>query len=86
MKQSIKFYQPKLKPICSFQDFIEEKTSKTRYIAHCHKSQKKPLKDIKALSQRFFSDNERDELMKLAKNKQQDAFYLGWVRKESFIK
>ncbi len=46
----------------------------------------KPLKDIKALSQRFFSDNERDELMKLAKNKQQDAFYLGWVRKESFIK
>lgn len=47
MKQSIKFYQPKLRPICSFQDFIEEKTSETRYIAHCHKSQKKPLKDIK---------------------------------------
>ena len=47
MKQSIKFYQPKLRPICSFQDFIEEKTSETRYIAHCHKSQKTPLKDIK---------------------------------------
>ena len=42
--------------------------------------------DIEGLSSRFFSNNERDELMKLAKNKQSDAFYLGWVRKESFIK
>ena len=46
----------------------------------------KPVIDIKALSNRFFSDEERNELMKLAKNMQQDAFYLGWVRKESFIK
>ena len=46
----------------------------------------KPLQNIMALSRRFFSDNERDELMKLAENKQRDAFYLGWVRKESFIK
>ena len=35
---------------------------------------------------RFFSDNEKNELMKLDKNKRKDAFYLGWVRKESFIK
>ena len=46
----------------------------------------KPLIDVRALSNRFFSDEERNELMKLAKNLQQDAFYLGWVRKESFIK
>ena len=46
----------------------------------------KPLQDIKSLSNRFFSNDERNELMKIAKNKQQDAFYLGWVRKESFIK
>ena len=46
----------------------------------------KPKIDIEALSNRFFSDDERSELLKLAKNKQQDAFYLGWVRKESFIK
>ena len=47
MKQSIKFYQPKLNPICKFQDFMKAKTSKTKYIAHCHKSQKIPLKDIR---------------------------------------
>ncbi len=46
----------------------------------------KPLQDISALSSRFFSDNERNELMRIDENKQQDAFYLGWVRKESFIK
>ena len=46
----------------------------------------KPIHDISALSSRFFSDNERNELMKLNKNKQKDAFYLIWVRKESFIK
>ena len=46
----------------------------------------KPEVDFKALSNRFFSNDEKHELMKLDEHKQQDAFYLGWVRKESFIK
>ena len=45
-----------------------------------------PKVDYNSLSARFFSDNEKNELMKLDKNKRKDAFYLGWVRKESFIK
>ena len=43
-----------------------------------------PEVDYNSLSARFFSDNEKNELMKLDKNKRKDAFYLGWVRKESF--
>ena len=46
----------------------------------------KPEIDFRALSNRFFSNNERNELLKLEKHEQQEAFYLGWVRKESFIK
>ncbi|MEE2953684.1 MAG: 16S rRNA (uracil(1498)-N(3))-methyltransferase [Bacteroidota bacterium] len=46
MKQSLKFYQPKLNPICNFKDFVEKIVSKNKYIAHCHKSQKRPLKNI----------------------------------------
>jgi len=46
----------------------------------------KPEIDFRALSSRFFSNNERNELLKLEKHEQQEAFYLGWVRKESFIK
>ena len=46
----------------------------------------KPEIDFRALSSRFFSNNERNELLKLEKHEQQEAIYLGWVRKESFIK
>lgn len=42
--------------------------------------------NFESLSDRFFNINEKNELMKLNKDDQKDAFYLGWVRKESFIK
>lgn len=42
--------------------------------------------DYKSLSFRFFSDKEKEELRCLDKDKQLDAFYRAWVRKESFIK
>ena len=45
-----------------------------------------PEIDFQSLSNRFFSDNEKKELINLDKDEQLDAFYRVWVRKESFIK
>jgi 4'-phosphopantetheinyl transferase len=42
--------------------------------------------DYQSLSNRFFSEKEKQELTSLDKNEQLDAFYRAWVRKESFIK
>lgn len=42
--------------------------------------------DFESLSNRFFSEKEKLELNHLDDNKKIDAFYRGWVRKESFIK
>jgi 4'-phosphopantetheinyl transferase len=45
-----------------------------------------PVIDYQSLSNRFFSDKEKEELSSLDKELQLDAFYRIWVRKESFIK
>jgi len=42
--------------------------------------------DYQSLSKRFFSEKEKEELLILDRDKQLDAFYRAWVRKESFIK
>jgi len=42
--------------------------------------------DYQSLSNRFFSDKEKNELISLDKDDQLDAFYRAWARKESFIK
>jgi len=42
--------------------------------------------DFQSLSNRFFSEMEKKELISLDRNEQLDAFYRAWVRKESFIK
>lgn len=42
--------------------------------------------DFESLSNRFFSEKEKQELLHLNKDEQLDAFFRAWVRKESFIK
>ena len=42
--------------------------------------------DYQSLSKRFFSDKEKNELQSLENDRQCDAFYRIWARKESFIK
>jgi 4'-phosphopantetheinyl transferase len=42
--------------------------------------------NYQSLSNRFFSRKEKQELTRLNKDEQLDAFYRAWVRKESFIK
>ena len=42
--------------------------------------------DYQSLSKRFFSDKEKNELQSLENDRQCDAFYCIWARKESFIK
>jgi 4'-phosphopantetheinyl transferase len=42
--------------------------------------------DYKSLSNRFFSEKERNDLINLDEKQQCDAFYRIWARKESFIK
>jgi 4'-phosphopantetheinyl transferase len=42
--------------------------------------------DFKSLSDRIFSQKEKEELENLSENEQLHAFYRAWVRKESFIK
>ncbi len=39
-----------------------------------------------SLSNRFFSESEKKELLSFKQDEQLDAFYRAWVRKESFIK
>ncbi|MDP4206620.1 MAG: RsmE family RNA methyltransferase, partial [Bacteroidota bacterium] len=45
MKQSYKAYLPKLNPMIRFKDFINGLDNEQRFIAHCHESEKFPLKD-----------------------------------------
>jgi len=42
--------------------------------------------DHQSLSKRFFSENEKNDLIKCADELQLDSFYRVWCRKESFIK
>ncbi len=42
--------------------------------------------DYQSLSNRFFSNKEKYELISFDNNEKLDAFYRAWVRKESFIK
>ncbi len=42
--------------------------------------------DYQSLSKRFFSENEKNELISLGDELQLDTFYRIWARKESFIK
>ena len=42
--------------------------------------------DYQSLSKRFFSENEKKELIKIGNELQLDSFYRVWARKESFIK
>ena len=44
MKQSLKFHLPILNPLISFSDFIKKDFESNLFIAHCEKSDRKPLK------------------------------------------
>lgn len=43
-KQSLKFYVPKLNPVISFNDFLNQKFENQLFIAHCEETAKKTLK------------------------------------------
>ena len=45
-KQSKKAYLPILHPLTSFQDFIQQANSASKFIAHCYEEDKKELKDL----------------------------------------
>lgn len=45
-KQSLKAYFPKLNPICNFDEFLNNNSSKLNFIAHCHETEKTPLQDV----------------------------------------
>jgi len=45
MKQSAKAWLPKINELTSFKDLITQETAAQKFIAHCHKSEKTPLKD-----------------------------------------
>ncbi|MCT4591469.1 MAG: 16S rRNA (uracil(1498)-N(3))-methyltransferase [Carboxylicivirga sp.] len=44
MKQSLKAYLPKINELTSFDDFLKQNHASQGYIAHCHESEKTPLK------------------------------------------
>ena len=46
MKQSLKFYLPKLNEAVSFNDFIKQDFNGTKYIAHCEDGEKKDLRIV----------------------------------------
>ncbi len=46
MKQSLKFYLPKLNPLTKFSDFTKQELEGSLCIAHCEKSDKQSLKSI----------------------------------------
>ena len=46
MKQSLKFYLPKLNPLTPFSDFIHQDFNSTLYIAHCEATERQSLKDV----------------------------------------
>ena len=46
MKQSLKFYLPKLNEAVSFSEFLKKKQKGNIYIAHCEESEKKYLKSV----------------------------------------
>lgn len=43
-------------------------------------------RDVQSLARRWFSQNEVEELRSLPTNQQSLAFFLGWTRKEAFVK
>jgi 16S rRNA (uracil1498-N3)-methyltransferase len=45
MKQSVKAYLPKLKPMVPFNDFIHKNDASQKYIAHCNDGEKPHLKN-----------------------------------------
>ena len=47
MKQSLKYYLPKLNNTITFNEFINKEESNLKYIAHCQKIQKTELKNLK---------------------------------------
>ena len=46
MKQSLKAYLPKLNELATFQDFMKQKFSGEKFIAHCNESDKRHLKNL----------------------------------------
>ena len=46
MKQSLKFYLPKLNEAISFNDFLKQDYEGSKYIAHCEDGEKKELKTV----------------------------------------
>lgn len=46
MKQSIKAYLPKLNPMTSFNNFIQESRNANKFIAHCEDQEKAHLKNL----------------------------------------
>jgi len=51
MKQSLKFYLPKLNPLTRLSDFVKKDLQSNLYIAHCEKTDRKNLKTILKPSQ-----------------------------------
>ncbi|SNR15206.1 16S rRNA (uracil(1498)-N(3))-methyltransferase [Tenacibaculum jejuense] len=50
MKQSLKFNAVKINPVIKFSEFIDQEFSGNKFIAHCHDSEKKSLKNIDKFS------------------------------------
>jgi 4'-phosphopantetheinyl transferase len=46
----------------------------------------RPLQDMQRIAERFFCSEEAQELMALPANQRDHGFYLGWTRKEAYIK
>lgn len=46
----------------------------------------KPIPDMEAIAEKFFSRKERTELMTLPEDRRRDAFYHCWTQKEAFVK
>lgn len=46
VKQSLKAYHPKLNELTSFKEFITQDFEGEKFIAHCHPSEKKSLKEL----------------------------------------
>ncbi len=60
MKQSLKFQLPKLNPVVSFSEFLNQVHPRELFIAHCEKTEKKSLKS--ELSSRFKSKEKKQHI------------------------